>query len=159
MDVIEFTYNQEELFDKVALHTSYKARFVSEDDSVIDKITMTLDDKPAFEKILKKVLVDIYSQTIKLTSDVEDAFKVLDGVITLKIQDNGFYNKNILEPVKASIMDCIETGIVMRWWSLCANAQLEKEYAAKYASELFTLSSRMFQLRRKPVTDTLGTLI
>lgn len=157
-DTILFQYKTDDIFNNVALKTSYKSRFVSDDGRVVDELTLMDDDKGAFNANLQKVMADIYERIIKLTSAVDDAYSISESMATLKVQNNSAYNTNVLSLVDASIYDCIETGSIKEWYSVCGKADYEQEYAAKYAAALSLLSSRMFQLKKKSVKNTLGNI-
>lgn len=157
-NVIQFIYNGADLFNNVSLKTSYKSRFVSEDGRVVDEMTMMDDDKDAFEANLEKILPDIHERIIKLTSAVEDAYSTEGGNITIKMQNNNAYNANVLGLVDASIYDCLETGSIKEWYSICGKSDYEREYAEKFSAALARLSNRMFQLKKKTIRNTLGNL-
>jgi len=157
-DLIVFQYDISDLFNNVSLKSSYKSRFVSEDGRVVDEMTLMDDDRDAFEANLQRILADIYERIIKLTSAVDDAYSTEEGNISIKMQNNDAYNTNVLGLVDASIYDCLETGSMKEWYSVCGKTDYEQEYAAKYTAALSLLSSRMFQLKKKSIKNALGNL-
>ena len=157
-NIIQFIYKIADLFNNVSLKSSYKARLVSDDGRVVDDLTMLDDDKSAFMANIQKLLTDIYERVIKLTSSVENAYELTEDHIIIKIQNNESFNSNVLDIVDASIYECIETGSMKEWYSICGKTDYEQEYTAKYMSALNLLSNRMFQLKKKSIRSTLGTL-
>lgn len=155
---IIFSYPKADLFNNVSQKTSYKSRMVSEDGRVVDEMTMLDDDKSAFEASLYRILADVYERAIKLSSGVENAFEVTETQINIKMQNNESYNANLLDVVDSSLYDCLEVGSLKEWYSTCGNANFEAEYNNKYLAALSLLSNRMFQLKKKTIKNTLGTL-
>lgn len=157
-NVILFQYALDDLFNNVSLKSSYKARVVSDDGRVADDMSMLDDDKDAFKANIQKLLADIYERIVKLTSSVENAYTVDDTNVVIKMQNNDAFNPNVLDIVDASIYDCLETGSLKEWYSVCGKMDYEQEYAVKYNAALSLLSNRMFQLKKKTIKNTLGNL-
>ena len=157
-NVILFQYALDDLFNNVSLKSSYKARVVSDDGRVADDMSMLDDDKDAFKANIMKLLADIYERIVKLTSSVENAYTVDQTNIIVKMQNNDAFNPNVLDIVDASIYDCLETGSLKEWYSVCGKMDYEQEYGAKYNAALSLLSNRMFQLKKKSIKNTLGDL-
>ncbi len=157
-DIILFQYALDDLFNNVSLKSSYKARVVSDDGRVVDDMSMLDDDKDAFRINLQKILPDIYERIVKLTSSVDNAYTVDQTNVAIKVQNNDAFNGNVLDVVDASIYDCLETGSLKEWYSICGKMDYEQEYAVKYNAALSLLSNRMFQLKKKPIKNTLGDL-
>ena len=157
-NVILFQYALDDLFNNVSLKSSYKARVVSDDGRVADDMSMLDDDKDAFKANIMKLLADIYERIVKLTSSVENAYTVDQTNIIVKMQNNDAFNPNVLDIVDASIYDCLETGSLKEWYSVCGKMDYEQEYGAKYNAALSLLSNRMFQLKKKSINNTLGDL-
>ena len=118
-NVILFQYALDDLFNNVSLTSSYKARVVSNDGRVADDMSMLDDDKDAFKANILKLLADIYERIVKLTSSVENAYTVDETNIIIKMQNNDAFNPNVLDIVDASIYDCLETGSLKEWYSVC----------------------------------------
>lgn len=157
-NVILFQYALDDLFNNVSLKSSYKARVVSDDGRVADDMSMLDDDKDAFKANIMKLLADIYERIVKLTSSVENAYTVDQTNIIVKMQNNDAFNPNVLDIVDASIYDCLETGSLKEWYSVCGKMDYEQEYGVKYNAALSLLSNRMFQLKKKSIKNTLGDL-
>lgn len=157
-NTILFQYALGDLFNNVSLKSSYKARVVSEDGRIVDEMSMLDDDKDAFKANIQKILADIYERIVKLTSSVEGAYSIDETNIIIKIQNNDAFNSNVLDIVDASIYDCLETGSLKEWYSVCGKMDYEQEYGAKYNAALSLLSNRMFQLKKKSIKNTLGTI-
>lgn len=157
-NTIQFQYAIADLFNNVSLKSSYKSRVVSEDGRVVDDMTMLDDDIDAFKANIQKLLADIYERIVKLTSSVENAYSITDTHVTITIQNNDSFNSNVLDIVDASIYDCLETGSMKEWYSVCGKGDWEQDYAAKYVAALQLLSNRLFQLKKKSIKNTLGTI-
>lgn len=157
-NTITFEYGVADLFNNVSLKTSYKSRMVSDDGRIVDDLTMLDDDQDAFRANILKILADIYERIVKLTSSVTDAYALSDTAVTIKLQNNDAYNENVLDIVDASIYECLETGSMKEWYSICGKADFEQEYTNKYITALRLLSNRMFQLKKKTIKNTLGNL-
>lgn len=153
---IIFSYPKNDLFNNVSQKTAYKSRFISDDRKVVDELTMLDDDKSAFEASLYRILADVHERAMKLSSGVQNAFEVTEDDINIKIQNNESYNYNLLDIVDSSLYDCLEIGALKEWYSICGNSSYEAEYNEKYIRALNALSNRMFQLKKKPIKNTLG---
>lgn len=157
-NTIIFQYTLADLFNNVSLKSSYKARLMSENGIIVDDMTMLDDDMDAFNVNIQKLLADIYERVVKLTKASEEAYEVSNTNITISIVNNDAFNSNVLDIVDASIYDCLETGSLKEWYSICGKTDYEQEYTAKYMAALNLLSNRMFQLKKKSIKNTLGTI-
>ena len=157
-NTIIFEYEVADLFNNVSLKTSYKSRMISDDGRIVDDLTMLDDDQDAFRANILKILADIYERIVKLTSSITDAYALSDTSVTIKLQNNDAYNENVLDIVDASIYECLETGSMKEWYSICGKVDFEQEYTNKYITALRLLSNRMFQLKKKTIKNTLGNL-
>ena len=155
---ITFSYDKEELFNDVSLLSSYMVKnMVIQEGSALDEFAITTDEKDVWAVCLKQALPDIYEAFLKISSGVTDAFNdssVSGGKtnVVINIKDNGAYNTNVLSLVDSTLRDCINYGTLVEFYSVCLNDALYNVAKGKYASCMFQLNKRLFQLKRRQVS-------
>ena len=76
--------------------------------------------------------------------------------IEFNIEDNASYNKNVLNLVDATLLNCLKHGILAEFYSICINADLYRAAHDKFTTSLFQLKQRLFQLKKKSVSSQLS---
>lgn len=165
---ITFSYSKNDLFHNCCTKIAYKSRNVSEDAKINDELTLSDDDKSIFDANLPSILADIYERILKLSHGITNAYtisevkndeeKITDYTINFVFIDNQSYNSNVLDVLDASLYQCLETGSIKAWYGVCGVNAIEQDYNTKYLSALAELSRRVFQLKKKTIKSTLGTI-
>lgn len=70
--------------------------------------------------------------------------------------NNDAYNKNVLNLVDATLLNCLKHGILAEFYSICVNAELYRIAQDKFTTSLFQLKQRLFQLKKKVVSSQLS---
>ena len=156
-NVIVFSYKREDLFNDVSLLSAYMVKnMVIKEGSALDEYSITEDEKDVWGVCLKQALPDIYEAFLKISSGVVDAFfeepVSNNSIISITIDDNKAYNNNVLRLVESTLRDCINYGTLVEFYSVCLNDALYNVAKGKYASCMYQLNKRLFQLKRKKVS-------
>jgi hypothetical protein len=168
---ITFYYNSDELFNDVSLLSAFMTKnIVVESGSSLDEFAITDDEKEVFEVCVKQALPAIYETMIKITSGIDSAFnnaakvqkKEEEGLlreegtyIEFTIKDNGAYNKNILNLVDATLLECLKYGVLAEFYSICVNGGLLKLSQEKFVANMLQLKQRLFQLKKRTTSTDL----
>lgn len=178
---IIFSYRMSNIFNNCCTKISYKSRNISEDAKINDELTLSDDDKSIFEANIPFILADIYERILKLSHGITEAYKIEiipgaemgpsvgsesgditvipeDKIIIFTFVNNNAYNSNVLDVLDVSLYQCLETGSIKAWYDVCGLTTIEQDYNTKYLSALAELSRRIFQLKKKIIMSTLGTI-
>lgn len=173
-DSIYFIYEREGIFDDIRQLSTFMAKNAAnkEGQPMLEQYAITEDEAPMFGLCLRDCLPDVWELMVKLTHGVEDAYQdaktftaeevaelATKGItvsadkeyVTFRIVNNGAYNPNILKVVDASIRSTIEQGVMEKWYTRIAQADLLKMASLGFTSESSSLSRRLMQLLRKSV--------
>lgn len=157
---IEFSYPIDNIFESAARVSAYNSRNIKDKDgkSLLMEYAISEDDKDVFLQGLASVLPEICEKIVKVTDSASDEKMVEIGTTDVKfiIRDNEAYNKNILSLVYSTFNECLVEGALRAWYKNCAQGDLLTLYSKTFADNLDKLFNRMFQLKIKKTTSTLG---
>jgi hypothetical protein len=175
---ITFYYNSDGLFNDVSLMSAYMTKnLANEGGSLMDEFSISDDERDIYDVCVRQTLPNIYETIMKITPrDVDNAFedeievetdespdsegiglkRVAGKYIELTLNDNDSYNKNVLNLVDATLLNCLKYGILAEFYSICVNADLYRIAQDKFTSNLFQLKKRLFQLKKKTISPQLS---
>lgn len=169
---IAFYYDSDKLFNDVSLMSAYMTKNLkSEAGSLMDEFSISDDEMDVYKVCVRQTLPNIYETMMKITSGVDNAFEdevevttpESDGLkreagtyIEFIMQDNEAYNKNVLNLVDATLLNCLKYGVLSEFYSMCVNAELFRVAQDKFTTCLFQLKQRLFQLKKKVVSSQLS---
>lgn len=169
---ITFYYDSDGLFNDVSLMSAYMTKNLKgESGSLMDEFSISDDEKDIYKVCVRQTLPNIYETMMKITSGIDSAFddevtvssKESGGLkrdagnyIEFTMQDNDSYNKNVLNLVDATLLNCLKHGILAEFYAVCVNADLYRIAHDKFTSSLFQLKQRLFQLKKKVVSSQLS---
>lgn len=169
---ITFYYDSDKLFNDVSLMSAYMTKNIaSEKGSLMDEYNISDDEMDVYKVCVRQTLPNIYETMMKITSGVESAFeaeaevttKETEGLlreigtyIEFTIQNNDAYNKNVLNLIDATLLNCIKHGVLAEFYSICMNVDLYRIVQDKFTANLFQLKQRLFQLKKKEVSSQLS---
>ena len=165
---IVFLFEKAGIFDDVRHLSAFMAKNAAnkEGQPLLEQYAISEDEEPMFNLCLRDCLPDVWEIMVKLTHGVDDPYgeETFDsttyGDLTVKtgvpyvkfaIVDNGAYNPNLLKIVDASIQSTMEQGVLEKWYTRIAQADLLKMASHGFASESSALARRLMQLLRKSV--------
>ena len=169
---ITFYYDSDKLFNDVSLMSAYMTKNMkSEAGSMMDEFNISDDEKDVYKVCVRQTLPNIYETMMKITSGITDAFddevtvsaeestglkRKVGTYIEFTMQDNDSYNKNVLNLVDATLLNCLKHGVLAEFYSICVNAELYRIAQDKFTTSLFQLKQRLFQLKKKSVSSQLS---
>lgn len=174
---ITFYYNSDWLFNDVSLMSAYMTKnLANEGGSLMDEFSISDDERDIYDVCIRQALPNIYETIMKITHDVENAFedevevaidenpnedgvglkRVAGKYIELTLQDNDSYNKNVLNLIDATLLNCLKYGALAEFYSICVNADLYRIAQDRFTSNLFQLKKRLFQLKKKTISPQLS---
>lgn len=159
--VIEFSYTISEIFESASQKSAFNAKNVRDKEgrSLVDQFAITTDEKGVFVQGLRSVLPDIFSIILKITTGLDKAYDLDEDKVYFTINDNMGYNENALSLVDDSIKECLVEGSLMEWYKNCTHADLLNLYSKSYGMNIEKLFQRLFQLRKKALSATLGEIV
>lgn len=152
---ITFKYNAEELFGSVCLLSAYMAKnIVTEAGPALDQFCITEDERQIYDECLRQTFPNIYANIMDMADCRDGAF--YDGTddpeVSISIKNNNAYNINVLGLVDATLHDCLKYGILSTFYSINTHEALYSIAKGKMEASLSQLRTRLFQLRKKPVS-------
>lgn len=152
---VTFTYDAGELFNSVCLLSAYMTKnIVTGSGSSLDKFCITEDEKDIYDECLKQTFPDIYANLMDIADCRESAFD--DGTnsdeVSISIKNNNAYNINVLPLIDATLHDCLKYGILSTFYSINVHDLLYSATKQKMEASLSQLKTRLFQMRKKPVS-------
>lgn len=165
---IVFLFEKAGVFDDIRQLSTFMAKNAAnkEGQPLLEQYAISEDEEPMFNLCLRDCLPDVWGIMVKLTHGVDDPYGEVTfnsttyGDLTVKtgvpyvkfaIVDNGAYNPNLLKIVDASIQSTMEQGVLEKWYTRIAQADLLKMANLGFASESSALARRLMQLLRKSV--------
>ena len=159
---IKFSYTISDIFGKASQKSAFNAKNLRDKEgrSLVDNFAITTDEKGVFVQGLRSVLPDIFSIILKITTGLDKAYDLDEEneEVYFTINDNMAYNDNALSLVDNSIEECLIEGSLMEWYKNCTQADLLNLYSKSYGMNIEKLFHRLFQLRKKALSATLGEI-
>ena len=164
---ITFYYDSKKLFNDVSLLSAYMVKnLAKETGSMLDEFAISEDEKNVYDVCVEQALPNIWEILLKVSNYVEDAFGIVEvkvkensglkrdvgTYVEFNIQNNGSYNENVLALVDSTLGECVKYGVLSEFYSINVNADLHKIARAKFSNGLNQLNSRLFQLKKKPIS-------
>ena len=169
-NVILFAYKRDDIYDDVRHLSTFMAKNAvsKEGQPLLEQFSITEDEEPMFMLCLRDCLPDVWEVMVKLTHGVDEPYKSDEEYetdttvgditftadtpyVTFRLVNSGAYNPNLLTIVDSSIRSTMEQGVLEKWYTRIAQADLLKVAQVGWASEASSLARRLMQLLRKSV--------
>lgn len=154
---ITFSYNSDDLFNDVCLVSAYMVKNVITDiGAALDEFAISDDERDVFDVCVKQTLPNIYETLMKMSHGIDDAFKYENKTIEFNILDNDAYNINVLNLVESTLLECLKYGVLSEFYSINVNTALQQTVQSKFTSNMLLLNNRLFQLKKKTISNQLS---
>lgn len=138
-----FSYDQDDLFDSVAMQSSYVSRSVRNDagEYVGEDLALSHDEDDVYGECFRKCADSLASSFLKTSID----FEVEDG-FCIRFRDNGVKDK-VLKSIDQGFTDALVYGILSNWFEACSEEKMVEYCDSVQVDKLSKLWNDMFWMR------------
>lgn len=146
---IVFSYDIDDMFEKVSMESSYISRSVKDDEGNYrgEEFALTHDEDDVYRECFRKGANSLASEFLKMCVDVdfEDDFSIV-------FPDNKIKEK-ILKIVDESFTDALLYGVLSNWFEVCGDGKLLEYCRSMEAIKLKKLWDDTFGIRLKMFSE------
>lgn len=150
LGVIKFSYEYDEIFEKVSLITNEIAVTILDEEKMpqVDEYGISEDEKYTVVQKMNSGADEIFRKLLKITNGISDSVLLSDTVCECAIKDKGAYNENILQSIDRLIEEAIVNYIIKDWFTDKMVTNHAQNYTGKYVRNIQEIVKKSVQLRK-----------